>query len=99
MVKQLKKIFVIKCDHQKHLARFLEMIGDSKFDRHEQINFINKKIRVHSSLYVINNVKIFLTPMFLKTIYFSLINPDISYGLALCDGIHVPHTKITDSIK
>ena len=67
--------------NQKEQVLFLGMLIDSHLDWEQQINKIHNKIK--SGKFIINKVKNMLSKKHLKTLYYSLIQSYIDYGLIL----------------
>ena len=61
--------------------QFLGLYIDEKLDWHEHINKCKNKLT--SALYVINKVNSYLPVSALKTIYYTLVYPYLTYGIIL----------------
>ena len=70
----------IKC------LQFLGLYIDEKLDWHEHINKCKNKLT--SALYVINKVNSYLRVSALKTIYYTLVYPYLTYGIILCGSTY-----------
>jgi len=66
---------------QKHSTRFLGVIIDRYLNWHEHIDSV--KCKLNSSLYIMHRVKNLLPHKYLTTLYHTLIQPYIMYGLTL----------------
>jgi len=69
---------------RKESTKFLGITIDSNLSWKQHISYIKGKLK--SANYIINNVKKFIPKQSLLTLYHSLIQPHIEYGLILWGG-------------
>ena len=67
-------------------VQFLGLHIDENLDWHEHINKCKNKLTC--ACYVINTVNSYLPVFALKTIYYTLVNPYLTYGIILWGSIH-----------
>lgn len=68
-------------NHQEHACKFLGIFIDEFINWKHHVKFINTKIA--RSLFIIKQVKHFLPYESLRTLYFTLIHPYLSYGITV----------------
>ena len=66
---------------QVNTAKFLGIIIDDKLSWNAHIDYCKNKLS--SGLYAINSAKHILSPKHLKSLYYTLIHPHLTYGLLL----------------
>ena len=71
--------------------QFLGLYIDEKLDWHEHINKCKNKLI--SALYVINKVNSYLPVSALKTIYYTLVYPYLTYGIILWGSTYKTYLK------
>ena len=78
-----------ECIDRKHCVKFLGMYIDDNLNWQEHINICKSKLS--SALYVINKTKRLLNKRCLKTIYYSLVFPHLTYGIILWGSTYDSH--------
>jgi hypothetical protein len=76
---------------RKHFIKFLGIYIDEHLKWHEHINVCKSKLT--SSLYAINKVKNIVPVNCLKTLYYSLVYPHITYGIILWGSTYNIHVN------
>ena len=80
-------IVLHKSDHVKFLGIYI----DEKLNWKYQVNYIHSQ--VCSGLYALRRLKLLLPKFLLKTIYFSLIESHLTYGLSVWGGAYASYLK------
>ncbi len=75
----------------KNSTKFLGVIIDKQLNWHEHIH--NLKCKLNCSLYIMNRVKNILDKQNLKTLYYSMVQPYLVYGLTLWGGTHTTYVN------
>ncbi len=84
--------------YSKQSTVFLGIHIDYKLNWHEHILHVQKKVR--NQLFIINQVKNYLPEENLRTLYFSLIQPYLTYGISIWGGSHSTYlNKLVKSQK
>ena len=68
---------------QVNTAKFLGIIIDDKLSWNAHIHVYYCKNKLSSGLHAINSAKHILSPKHLKSLYYTLIHPHLTYGLLL----------------
>ena len=76
---------------QVNTAKFLGIIIDDKLSWNAHIDYCKNKLS--SGLYAINSAKHILSPKHLKSLYYTLIHPHLTYGLLLWGSTYKKHSS------
>ena len=72
-------------------VKFLGIIVDGKLNWKHHIDYVIKKM--NSGVYALRKLKLLLPRWVLRTLYFSLIESHLSYGLTVWGGTFPSYTK------
>ena len=88
-------ILKIGPDEKEHKTscKFLGIIIDNQLRWNDHINYIN--VKISRSVYILKSVKHVLPSKLLKTLYFTMVQPYLTYGIILWGSTFQCYTKQT----
>ena len=76
---------------RKNCCKFLGLLIDDKLTWSEHIAYVHSKLS--KSLYAMNRSKYMIPSQYLKTLYDSLVQSYLSYGIILWGGAYTSYLK------